>query len=437
MTLRRDPIRGRRGRRRSSTSQAVRLDRRAGRRPDLAVRPGETHALVGRNGAGKSTLVCILTGLQAPDAGPVRFGGEPAPRLADRDAWRRRVACVYQKSTIIPDADRRREPLPQPARPPAAAGSSAGGRCAAQAAELLRGLVGRRRRRPARPATSPSSSGSSSRSPGRCPSAPGSSSSTSRPPSSTPPPSSGCSTGSAPCSAQGVTFLFISHHLQEIYELCDTVTVFRDARHILTAPVAELARDDLVAAMTGEAASAWSPARPRRRRHRPRRWCSRSPRCAGRPRSTEVDRSSCAPARSSGSPGGGGSGKIEVAETVVGLRRRPGRHGHRRRPPVRGPAACRPRWPPASVSSRRTATGRAWCRAVDRRERHHDRARPARPARVSSGRRRRRPGGPAADRRPGHQDARTATSRSPRCPAATSRRSCMAAPWPATRGCWC
>ena len=43
---------------------------------------------------------------------------------------------------------------------------------------------------------------------------------------------------------QGVTFLFISHHLQEIYEICDMVTVFRDARHILTAPVAELPRGD-------------------------------------------------------------------------------------------------------------------------------------------------------------------------------------------------
>ena len=41
--------------------------------------------------------------------------------------------------------------------------------------------------------------------------------------------------------AQGVTFLFISHHLQEVYEVCQTVTVLRDARHILTAPVADLA----------------------------------------------------------------------------------------------------------------------------------------------------------------------------------------------------
>src|ERR1700726_2042694 len=69
----------------------------------LKVLPGESHALVGRNGAGKSTLVAILTGLRAPDSGEIRFHGEPAPAIADREGWRRRVACVYQHSTIIPD----------------------------------------------------------------------------------------------------------------------------------------------------------------------------------------------------------------------------------------------------------------------------------------------------------------------------------------------
>ncbi len=63
--------------------------------------PGESHALVGRNGAGKSTLVSMLTGLRKPDTGEVRFHDEPAPPIADRDAWRERVACVYQHSTII------------------------------------------------------------------------------------------------------------------------------------------------------------------------------------------------------------------------------------------------------------------------------------------------------------------------------------------------
>ncbi|WP_329181985.1 ATP-binding cassette domain-containing protein [Streptomyces sp. NBC_01477] len=69
----------------------------------ITIHQGQTRALVGRNGAGKSTLVSIMTGLRAPDRGTVAFDGRPAPRLADRDAWRRRAACVYQKSTIIPE----------------------------------------------------------------------------------------------------------------------------------------------------------------------------------------------------------------------------------------------------------------------------------------------------------------------------------------------
>jgi simple sugar transport system ATP-binding protein len=63
--------------------------------------------------------------------------------------------------------------------------------------------------------------------------------------------------------AQGVTFLFISHHLAEIYEVCQTVTVLRDGRHIVTAPVAEMPRDRLVDAMTGEAGALVSDAADR------------------------------------------------------------------------------------------------------------------------------------------------------------------------------
>jgi simple sugar transport system ATP-binding protein len=66
-----------------------------------------------------------------------------------------------------------------------------------------------------------------------------------------------------------VAFLFISHHLQEVYDLCDTVTVYRDARHVLTAPVAELGKSELVAAMTGEseqAEAAWHAGRTQPRK---------------------------------------------------------------------------------------------------------------------------------------------------------------------------
>ena len=68
----------------------------------LDVKAGECHGLVGRNGAGKSTLVSLLTGLMRPDRGSVRLAGESAPGLADRSAWLARVACVYQRSMVVP-----------------------------------------------------------------------------------------------------------------------------------------------------------------------------------------------------------------------------------------------------------------------------------------------------------------------------------------------
>ena len=67
----------------------------------VAVAAGQTHALVGRNGAGKSTLVALITGLYAPDSGEIRFHGESAPPLSRPERWRGLVACVYQRSTVI------------------------------------------------------------------------------------------------------------------------------------------------------------------------------------------------------------------------------------------------------------------------------------------------------------------------------------------------
>ena len=75
---------------------------RALRDVSVRVQPGEIRALVGRNGAGKSTLVSILTGLFEPDAGCIHFSGVPAPAAWARDLWRSNVACVYQHSKIIP-----------------------------------------------------------------------------------------------------------------------------------------------------------------------------------------------------------------------------------------------------------------------------------------------------------------------------------------------
>ncbi|MEU5095132.1 sugar ABC transporter ATP-binding protein [Streptomyces sp. NPDC020996] len=219
----------------------------------ITVTAGEAHALVGRNGAGKSTLVSVLTGLQQPDTGTLRFSGEPAPGFGDIAAWRSRVACVYQRSTIIQDltvaenlflnrqSDRALRPIRWKAlrrraeellgeygvdvEPTARAGDLSVEQ--RQFVEIARALsFGARFIILDEPTAKLDARGI-----GRL------------------------FEKLRDLRSQGVAFLFISHHLREVYDLCGTVTVYRDAAHILTAPVADLGHQALVEAMTGESAA--------------------------------------------------------------------------------------------------------------------------------------------------------------------------------------
>ena len=69
---------------------------------NLTVMPGEARALVGSNGAGKSTLIKILTGAVAPTLGTVEIAGEPAPLGDPKEMIRRGVACIYQHANLAP-----------------------------------------------------------------------------------------------------------------------------------------------------------------------------------------------------------------------------------------------------------------------------------------------------------------------------------------------
>jgi simple sugar transport system ATP-binding protein len=60
--------------------------------------------------------------------------------------------------------------------------------------------------------------------------------------------------------ASGVAVLYISHHLEEVFEICQDVAVVRDGELVLTAPTASLSTGDLVTAMVGEQAGAAAPA---------------------------------------------------------------------------------------------------------------------------------------------------------------------------------
>ncbi|MEV5897237.1 sugar ABC transporter ATP-binding protein [Nonomuraea fuscirosea] len=278
----------------------------------IAITEGETHALVGRNGAGKSTLVSILTGLQRPDEGEVLFAGQQAPALADRDAWRRRVACVYQKSTIIPAltvaenlflnrqseksvinwralAARAREVL-DTYEVDVDAQALAGDLSVEQRqlVEIARALSFGARfiilDEPTARLDGPAIERLFAR--------------------------------MRSLREQGVTMMYISHHLDEVYEICQSVTVFRDARHVTTRPVADLPHDELVAAMTGEATAVYEA-----RSRTPGQSVVLSGEnlgLAGRYSGIDI---SVRSGEVVGLAGSASSGKVGLAETLVGLRR--------------------------------------------------------------------------------------------------------------------
>jgi ribose transport system ATP-binding protein len=68
----------------------------------LAIRPGEVHAIIGQNGAGKSTLIKILTGVYRRDAGDVRMSGAPLTIATPREAQDAGIATIYQELSLVP-----------------------------------------------------------------------------------------------------------------------------------------------------------------------------------------------------------------------------------------------------------------------------------------------------------------------------------------------
>jgi len=68
---------------------------------DLAVQPGEIHAILGENGAGKSTLVKIVYGLIQPDAGEIRWEGRPVEITGPPAARRLGIGMVFQYFSLF------------------------------------------------------------------------------------------------------------------------------------------------------------------------------------------------------------------------------------------------------------------------------------------------------------------------------------------------
>ncbi|HVX80649.1 MAG TPA: sugar ABC transporter ATP-binding protein [Devosiaceae bacterium] len=68
----------------------------------LVIGSGEVHALIGQNGAGKSTLIKVLTGYHRRDAGDITFGGVPFTASSPHDAQRKGISTIYQEINLVP-----------------------------------------------------------------------------------------------------------------------------------------------------------------------------------------------------------------------------------------------------------------------------------------------------------------------------------------------
>lgn len=69
----------------------------------LTLYPGEIHALLGENGAGKSTLIKIMTGIYRPDQGEIRLDGQPISIGNSIEAQAHGIAAILQEPMIFPD----------------------------------------------------------------------------------------------------------------------------------------------------------------------------------------------------------------------------------------------------------------------------------------------------------------------------------------------
>lgn len=218
---------------------------------DLEIMPGEVRCLAGENGAGKSTLIKILTGAIRRDAGDYRVGGSDAGNPTPAAARSLGVGVVYQELSLLPDLSVEENLLM--GRLPASGGGLLvrSGELRASAQRML-GRVGLEY---VDPATSASELPASTRQMVEVAKVLGADARLvifDEPTTSLAEEEAGRLLRLvSQLKAEGIAVLYVTHRLEEMFKVGDTITVLRDGSLVTTAPVSEFDHDSLIRAMVG------------------------------------------------------------------------------------------------------------------------------------------------------------------------------------------
>ena len=217
---------------------------------DFAVLPGEVHALVGENGAGKSTLMKILAGADMKDAGSVSINGHEAHIATPQEAMRLGISIIYQEFNLVPYMNAAenvflgREPMS------AVPGVIDFGRMYSDAERIVGELgvrldvrvpvnqlsVAQQQMVEVAKATSRNARIIAMDEPSAT---------------LTEHELENLFALIRRLKADGVSIIYISHRLEEVFQIADRVTVLRDGKLVATKPVAETDRDDIIHMMVG------------------------------------------------------------------------------------------------------------------------------------------------------------------------------------------
>ena len=214
----------------------------------LAVKPGEILGLIGENGAGKSTLIKVLTGVHQADEGQIFVDGVEQHFKNPNDSAAAGIACVYQELNIekllsvtdnifinkwlkkgglldYPTMHKRAKEvmasLGQDVDPTKPAGTFGMG--VQQMIEIAKAVLINAKMIIMDEPTSSLGEKEVEQLMKTC----------------------------RDLKSRGIGIVFVSHKLEELFELCDRVTVIRDGEYISTKPIAEWDNDSLITAMVG------------------------------------------------------------------------------------------------------------------------------------------------------------------------------------------